>query len=151
MLHDEFLYDKAWILTRAIHIIRLGKLPHMCYLLLHWVLSSFVDILWEVCHALKIKITYTPPTYSCCSYTKSTKKHAFHLDPPKNVPLLHWGWTQKHVRFFIHQINAPSSCWYISQSFVVEKRHGAMQKLIIKKESWEKNRQVSKILKTMGT
>ena len=43
----------------------------------------------------------------------------------------------------------------ISQSFVVEKRHGAMQKLFIKKkgkkEIWEKNGQVSKISKTMGT
>ena len=32
-------------------------------------------------------------------------------------------------RFFIHQINASSSCFYLSQSFVAEKRHGAMQKL----------------------
>jgi hypothetical protein len=39
--------------------------------------------------------------------------------------------------------------------FVVEKRHGAMEKLFIKKErnekkSWEKNGQVSEISKTMG-
>ena len=42
----------------------------------------------------------------------------------------------------------------ISQSFVVEKRHGALQKLFIKKEkkkSWEKNGQVSEIFKTIGT
>ena len=42
----------------------------------------------------------------------------------------------------------------ISQSFVVEKRHGAMQKLFIKKEEkkrWEKNGQVFEIFKTMGT
>ena len=57
------------------------------------------------------------------------------------------------VRFFIHQINAPSSCWYFYQSSLVEKRHGAMQKLFIKKEkkSWEKNGQVSEIFKTMDT
>jgi hypothetical protein len=45
-------------------LFRLGKLPNICCLLLHWVLSSFVDALWEICHALKIKITYTPPTYA---------------------------------------------------------------------------------------
>ena len=42
----------------------------------------------------------------------------------------------------------------ISQSFVEEKRHGAMEKLFIKKKKKrrdEKNRQVSEILKTMGT
>ena len=41
----------------------------------------------------------------------------------------------------------------ISQSFVAEKRHGAMQKLFIKKEKKEmrKNGQVSEIFKTMGT
>ena len=43
------------------------------------------------------------------------------------------------------------------KSFVAKKRHGAMQKLFIKKgkkrekKSWEKNGQVSKISKTMGT
>jgi hypothetical protein len=52
-------------------------------------------------------------------------------------------------RFSIYQINAPSSCCYLSQSFVVEKRHGAIQKLFIKKE--QKNGQVSEISKTMGT
>ena len=42
----------------------------------------------------------------------------------------------------------------ISQGFVAEKRHGAMQKLFIKKEKkkeMRKNGQVSVIFKTMGT
>jgi hypothetical protein len=42
----------------------------------------------------------------------------------------------------------------ICQSFVAEKRHVAMQKLFIKKKeerSIEKNGQVSKIFKTMGS
>jgi hypothetical protein len=41
----------------------------------------------------------------------------------------------------------------ISQSFLVEKRHGAIQKLFIKKKekSIGKNGQVSEISKTMGT
>ena len=44
----------------------------------------------------------------------------------------------------------------ISQSFVVEKRHGAMQKLFKKKrkkrkKKLKKNGQMSEICKTMGT
>ena len=42
----------------------------------------------------------------------------------------------------------------ISQGFVAEKRHGAMQKLFIKKEKkkeMRKNGQVFEIFKTMGT
>jgi hypothetical protein len=40
----------------------------------------------------------------------------------------------------------------ISQSFVAEKRHGAMQKLFMKKKKKRvKNRQMSEITKTMGT
>ena len=62
------------------------------------------------------------------------------------------------VRFPL-KINAPSSCWYLSQSFVAKKRHGGMQKLFKskkerkekKKRDWEKNGQVSKISKTIGT
>ena len=63
------------------------------------------------------------------------------------------------VRFSIHQINASGSYWCISQSFVAEKRHGAMQKLFKskkerkekKKRDWEKNGQASEISKIMGT
>ena len=62
------------------------------------------------------------------------------------------------VRFFIHQINALGSYWYLSESFVAEKRHGAMQKLFKskkerkeKKRDWEKYGQVFEIYKTMGT
>ena len=51
----------------------------------------------------------------------------------------------------IHQINAPSSSCYLSKVFVAEKKHGAMQKLFIKKRREMKNGQVSEILKTMGT
>jgi hypothetical protein len=76
-------------------LFRLEKLSHICHLLLH------CRPLWELCHALKIKIMYTPP---------------------KNVLLLHWGWTQKHVRFSIHQINAPLSCYYLSK-VLLQKRY----------------------------
>ena len=105
ILHDEFLYDKAWIPTRAIHV-RLGKLPHICYLLLHWVLSSFVDPYERFVMLLKSRsCTHHPHMHY--SYTGGEHKNML-------------------VRFSIHQINAPSSCWYLSQSFVTKKRHKAM-------------------------
>ena len=94
-------------------LFRLEKLPHICCLLLLWVFVKLCWPLWEVCHALKIKIMYTPqiptaPTLGVrktCLPSRSTKK---------NVLLLHWEWTQNMLdRFFIHQINAPSSCCYL--------------------------------------
>jgi hypothetical protein len=39
----------------------------------------------------------------------------------------------------------------ISQSSVIEKRHGAMQKLFIKKDLKKMDTKVFEILKTMGT
>ena len=56
----------------------------------------------------------------------------------------------------MHQINAPKFLLLSLKSFVAEMRHGAMQKLFIKKERRkkrrvEKNEQVSEISKTMGT
>ena len=56
------------------------------------------------------------------------------------------------VRFSIHQINAPSSYWYLSQSSIAEKRHGAIQKLFIKKrekKSWEKIDKCPRYLKQL--
>jgi hypothetical protein len=58
-------------------------------------------------------------------------------------------------RFFIHQINASSSCYYLSK-FCCRKEAWGYAKVIHKKERKEKkelrkNGQVSKIFKTMGT
>jgi hypothetical protein len=111
ILHDEFLHDKDWIPPEPYMLFMLGKLLHICCLLLHWVLSSFVNTLWEVCHALKIKITYT--LHIPVAPTLGVRKNMPYL--PKNVLLLYWGWTQRHIRFFIHQINAPSSCYHLSK------------------------------------
>jgi hypothetical protein len=57
------------------------------------------------------------------------------------------------VRFSICQINALSSCCYLSKVYVAEKKHLAMQKLFTleKREKVLKKRQVSKIYKTKGT
>jgi hypothetical protein len=57
-------------------------------------------------------------------------------------------------RFSIHQINALSSCFYLSKVHC-RKEAWAMQKLFIKKEKIKKelrkNGQVSEISKIMGT
>jgi hypothetical protein len=56
---------------------------------------------------------------------------------------------------FFHQINALSSCCYLSKSFVAEKKHGLCKVIHKEKEKKKerigKNRQVFEIFKTMGT
>ena len=87
------------------------------------------------------------------SYTGGRRNNTpFHLDPPKNILLLHWERTPK-IFLLGYPPNKCSKFLFLSlKSFVAEKRHGAMQKLLIKKEKKdEKKGQVSKILKTMGT
>jgi hypothetical protein len=76
---------------------------------------------------------------SCTHYThmpysyngSRLRKHAFHLDPLKNILLLHWEKTPKIFHIGFHQINAPSSC-AISQIFHCRKEAWAMQKLFTK-------------------
>ena len=65
-----------WISYQG-HILR--NLPHKL-LALCWVLSSLVDPCWEICHAPKIKITYTP--HICAASTLEVQ----HL--PQNILLL---------------------------------------------------------------
>jgi hypothetical protein len=60
------------------------------------------------------------------------QKYAFHLDPLKNILLLHWEKTTKIFHIGFHQINAPSSC-AISQLFS-EERHGLCKKLFMKRK-----------------
>ena len=124
--------------------------------MLHASALSFVKLcwpLWEICHAPKIKITHTPPTYALLLHWGRRKHMSLHLDPPKKVLLLYWKWTQKHACYVCIQINASSSCCYLSNILVAEKRHGAMQKLFIKKrkrkKKLRKNGQVSEIFKTI--
>ena len=81
------------------------------------------------------------------SYTKSRCKNmSFHLDPPKNVLLLQW---EKKPKIFLlgYPPNKCSKFLLLSlKSFVVEKKHVAMQKLFMKrkkqrekgKKRWEK-------------
>ena len=125
---------KLEFLLEPYMLFRLGKL-HICCLLLYWVLSSFVDPYERFVmllksrsrtHHLDMHYSYTRVGAKTCLSSRFTRK-CF-------TPTL--GANNKNIldRFSIHQINAPSSCWYLSQSFVAEKRHRAMQKLFIKKE-----------------
>ena len=77
--------------------------------------------------------THHPNMYY--SYTRGRRNNMpFHLDPPKNVLLLHWEKTPK--TFLIgYPPNKYSKFLLLSlKSFITEKNHGAMQKLFIKKE-----------------
>jgi hypothetical protein len=55
------------------------------------------------------------------------------------------------VRFFIHQINAPSSCCYLSKFCYRREAWGYAKVIHKKRKKLRKNGQVSEILKTMGT
>ena len=66
--------------------------------------------------------------------------------PPKNVLLLHSEKTPKTCWIGFPPNKCSKFLLLSLKSFVAEKKHVSMQKLFIKK-----NRQVSEILKTMGT
>ena len=72
---NSMLLNDMTIPTRAISSISSSKPSHICYLFLHWVLSSLVDPCWASYHAPKIKITYTH-IYISYSYTGNTLKYA---------------------------------------------------------------------------
>ena len=131
-------------------LFRLEKHLHICCLLFHWVLSSFVDSFERFVMLLKSR-SRTHHPHMHYSYTRGRSKNmSFHLDPPKNVLLLHWEWTPK-IYLIGYPPNKCSKFLLLSlKSFVAEKRHGSMQKLFIKKER-KKKWQVSEIWKTMGT
>ena len=64
----------------------------------------------------------------------------FHLDPPKNVLLLHWEKTRK-IFLIGYQPNKCSKFLLLSlKSFVAKKTHGTMQKLFIKKGETKKKK-----------
>ena len=64
------------------------------------------------------------------------KNMSFHLDPLKNVLLLHWELTPKIYPIGYPQINAPKFLLLSLKSIVVEKKHVAIQKLFIKKKEY---------------
>jgi hypothetical protein len=107
-------------------LFRLGKLSHTCCLLLHWVLSSFVDPYKRFIMLLKsrscrhhLHIPAAPTLgegIKTCLSSRTTQKYS--------TPTL--GVNAKNMlnRFFIHQINAPSSCCYLSKVLLQKRDKG---------------------------
>ena len=121
-------------------LFRLGKLPHICYLLLHWVLLSFVDPCERFVMLLKSR-SRTHHPHMHYSYTGSwCKNMPFHLDPPKMFYSYTGSEHQKILdRFSIPQINAPSSYCYLSK-VLLQKRGMGYAKVIHKKKKREKRK-----------
>ena len=55
-----------------------------------WALSNFVDLCWEFYHALKIKVTYTPPNICYTSTLEVSKCMPFHFHHINTPCLLAW-------------------------------------------------------------
>ena len=80
---------KLEFLPEPYMLFRLGKLPHICCLLLHLVLSSFVDPYERFVMLFKSRSRIHHP-HMHYSYTRGRRKNMpFHLDLPKIILLLH--------------------------------------------------------------
>ena len=139
-------------------VFRLGKLPLIYATCFALSLVKLCWPLWEVCHALKIKITYTPHTHIPAASTLGVRKTCLSSRSTKKcfTPTLGVNTKTCLIGFSINQINAQSPCCYLSK-FYCRKEAWAMQKSFIKKEKrkkwwWEKmDTKVLVIYKTMGT
>jgi hypothetical protein len=100
---------------------------------------------------LKLR-SHTHDSHMHYSYTGGRRKTmSFHLDPPKNVLLLHWEWTPK-ICLIGYPLNKCSKVLVtISQKFCCKKKKQGYAKVIHEKKRGEKNGQVSEISKTIGT
>ena len=118
---------------------------YIYYLSLYGVWSNLVTLVEETYHALKIKIIYTP--HISATPTLGVRNNMLSIHPK-----MFYSYTgNRHKNKFI-RINAPNYCKSLSwKVLITEKEAWAMQKLFIKRKGIEKNRQVSEILKTMGT
>ena len=158
MLHDEFLYDR--LNSNQSHTCYLGQENFHSYMLLvlHWVSSSFVDPYERFVMLLKSRSRTHHPNMHY-SYTRGRHKNMPSIQiHPKKCYILTLGVNTRNmlIRFPIHQINAPSSCCYLSK-VLLQKRDMGYAKVIHKKRKEKKKRelrkngQVSEIFKTMGT
>ena len=102
-------------------------------LVLHWVLSSFVDPYERFVMLLKSRSCIHHPNMHY-SYTGGRHNDmSLHLDSPKYILLLHWEWTQK-----IYPIEYPPNKFFkvlvaISQKFYCRKKALGYAKVIHKK------------------
>jgi hypothetical protein len=151
MLHDEFLYDKAWIPIRAYMLFRLGKLQLICYMFCIEFCQALLTLMRDLScsknqdhvHSTQICTTLTLGVggKTCLSF-RSTQKYF--------TPTLSMNTKNMLDRFSIHQMHSPKVLVAISQKFCCREETWVMQKLFIKK-SEKIDTKVSKILKTMGT
>ena len=81
-------------------LFRLGKLPLIYAACFALSLVKLCWPLWEVCHAFKIKITYTPPKYAL---------------------FLHWEWTTKICLICFHP---PNKCSKFFKVFLQKRSKG---------------------------
>ena len=114
-------------------LFRLGKLPHTCCLLLHWVLSSFVDPYERFVMLLKSR-SRTHHTYLLLLHWEYAKTWLPSRFTQKcSTPTLGVNTKNMFVRYSFHQINAPSSCCYLSK-FYCRKEAWGYAKVIHKKK-----------------
>jgi hypothetical protein len=125
-----------WIPTRAIYIL-VGYKPSTwaaCFML------SFVKSCWPLLRDLSCSQDqdHVHATYMCCFYTGSMQKHAFH--PPQKclTPILTGGEHKNILDRFIRQINALSSCEYLSWKVLLQKRYMVLCKRKNKKKKEKK-------------
>ena len=124
-------------------LFRLGKLPHICYLLLHWVLSSFIDPYERFVILFKSRSCTRHPNMHC-SYTGGRRKNMPSIYIHPKMFYSYTGSEPKNmlVMFSIHQINIPSSCYYLSK-FCCRKETWGYAK-VIKKEKEKKKKRLKK-------
>ena len=114
-------------------LFRLGKLPHICWLLLHWVLSSFVDPYERFVMLLKSR-SHTHHPHMHYFYTGGRRRKRLPSRSTKKcfTPTLGVNTKTCLIGFSIHQINALSSWCYFSK-VLLRKRSMGYAKVIHKK------------------
>ena len=114
---------KLEFLPEPYMLFKLEKLPHICCLLLHWVLSSFVRPYERFVMLLKSRSRTQHPNIHY-SYTGGRRKNM----PSSRSTQKCFAPTGEHKnmldRFFIHQINALSSYCYLSKVLLQERGMG---------------------------
>jgi len=75
------------------------KTFHICYLILYWGLSDFVDLCWEIYHAPKIIVTYSPPNICYTSTLEVSKNMPFHFHQINTPCLLAWSFSTIHIKW----------------------------------------------------
>ena len=119
-------------------LFRLGKLPHICCLLLHWVLSSFVDPYERFVMLYKSR-SRTHHPHMHYSYTGGRRKNTpFHLDPPKKcfTPALGMN-TKTCLLGFPSTKSMLQVLVAISQKLCCRKETWGYAKVIHKKIKWK--------------